>query len=140
MGVSSETEPPSRTGKSKHLYGFPLLETTVLLAMFLLKLVSAPNRTASACFGISPRYKWKHVLFTVPLFHPVLSSSGQSGEFLLLLLQEKKRRSIDTAIYITAHSSHLEVYEAEKNVCCPSLIKTSRGKNFSLHEAILPSV
>lgn len=63
MGVSSETEPPSRTGQSKYLHGFSLLETAVILATLLLKRASAPNRAASACFGVSPRYKCKHMLF-----------------------------------------------------------------------------
>lgn len=42
----------------------------------LLKHASAANETF-ACFAISPRYKCKHVLFVVHLFHPVFSSSGQ---------------------------------------------------------------
>lgn len=105
MGVSSETEPPSRTGKSKHLHGFSLLETAVILATLLLKHASAPNRAASACFGVSPRYKCKHMLFIVQLFHPGFSSSGQFGDFLLLL--QKKRlvnRQGDLHQYTQQHS------------------------------------
>lgn len=52
-----------------------------MLATLLLKDASAPNRAASACFGVSPRYRCKHVLFIVQLFYPVFSSSGQFGEF-----------------------------------------------------------